>query len=83
MTFCAAALTALDRHFGDARGRRLQDVDLYARSARSRRAGFHASRQLWRRRLCRIWRATAIQPSGDLTQEWVSVRSARGLWRGR
>jgi len=23
------------------------------------------------------------QPSGDLTQEWVSVRSARGLWRGR
>jgi len=32
---------------------------------------------------CRIWHATAIQPSGDLTQEWVSVRSARGLWRGR
>jgi len=27
--------------------------------------------------------AGAIQPSGDLTQEWVSVRSARGLWRGR
>jgi hypothetical protein len=33
--------------------------------------------------LCRISRATAIQPSGDLTQECVSVRSARGLWRGR